>query len=108
MHTGLVMNGTTSQAAPNATITVGQAVSPYGNPEPQVIVQMPRGTTYRKIHAALHMLAAEVELATPDFEHWSVQTDVMHDDRARVYLELVDADAPEAARGLALLRRLFA
>lgn len=49
--------------------------------------------------AALHKLAANVELATPDRERWIVQPESFHDARGRVYLELADATHAEAERG---------
>ena len=36
----------------------------YGTPEPQVALRFPKGTSYRVVKAALHELAADVELAT--------------------------------------------
>ncbi|NOU32103.1 MAG: hypothetical protein HOO96_29720 [Polyangiaceae bacterium] len=87
---------------------VGQAASRYGTPEPQIEVRTPKGTHFRKLHAALHMLAAEAELATPAGESWVVQTDATSDQRGRIYLELADGNEQEAARGLELLRRLRA
>ena len=102
------MNDTTKKAIGSATIKVGQAASRYGTPEPQIEVRMPKGTHFRKLRAALHMLAAEAELATPAGESWVVQTDATSDERGRIYLELADGNEQEAARGLELLRRLCA
>ena len=56
--------------------------------------------------AALHKLAADVELATPERERWIVQTESFYDARGRVYLELADATRAEAERGLALLKTI--
>jgi hypothetical protein len=58
------------------------------------------------VSAALHKLAADVELATPERERWSVQTESFYDARGRVYLELADATPAEAERGMALLKKL--
>jgi hypothetical protein len=102
------MNDTTKKAIGSATITVGQVASRYGTPAPQIEVRMPKGTHFRKLHAALHMLAAEAELVTPGGESWVVQTDATSDERGRIYLELADGNEQEAARGLELLRRLCA
>ncbi len=102
------MNSTTKKAIGDATITVGQVASRFGTPEPQIEVRMPKGAHHRKVRAALYMLAAETELATPAGESWVVQTDATSDERGRVYLELADGNEQEAARGLALLRRLCA
>ena len=48
-----------------ATKTVSQGESRYGTPEPQIALRFPKGTSYRVVKAALHKLAAEIELATP-------------------------------------------
>ena len=67
-----------------------------------------RGTHYRKSSAALHALAAILELATPTNEGWVVVVDPHGDEVGRVYLELVDGGYPEARRGLELLKRAIA
>jgi len=74
--------------------------------EPQIEVRMPKGAYFRRLHAALHMLAAETELATPSGESWVVQTDASSDERGRVYIELANGDEQEAKRALELLRQL--
>ena len=56
--------------------------------------------------AAIHKLAADLELATPERERWSVPTETFYDARGRVYLELADATPAEAERGMALLKTL--
>lgn len=58
------------------------------------------------MNAALHKLAAEVELTTPERERWIVQTESFYDARGRVYLELADATSAEAERGMAVLKKL--
>ena len=55
--------------------------------------------------AALHKLAADVELATPASESWCVNTEDFNES-GRVSLELCDATPAEAARGMALLAKL--
>ncbi|MFI5246538.1 MAG: hypothetical protein ACHQQR_14995 [Gemmatimonadales bacterium] len=100
------MTNTTKKAMNGATLTVKMAESRYGNPEPRIEVRMPKGTHFRKLHAALHMLAAEIELATPTREGWCVQTDPTSDECGRVYFELSDSTDEEAKRGLALLRQI--
>lgn len=65
-----------------------------------------KGTSYRIVKAALHELAADVELATPERERWIVQTESFYDARGRVYLELADATPAEAERGMAMLKKL--
>jgi hypothetical protein len=46
------------------------------------------------VKAALHKLAAKVELATPERERWIVQTVSFYDARGRVYLELSTRSRP--------------
>jgi len=90
-----------------ALVTPSLARSRYGSPEPQIAVRMPeRNAHHRKLSAALHALAAQVELATPAGERWIVQTEMQADDHGRVYLELATDHAEEANRGLALLRKI--
>jgi|GEM_PF-710280 len=86
----------------SATLSVLLGTSRYGNPEPQIEVRFPRNTHHRQLGAALHLLAAAVELATPRTERWCVQTEG-HDIVGRVFLELCDATEAEAQRGLAVL-----
>ncbi len=100
------MNNTTKQMVQGATVTVSMVESRYGNPEPQIEVRMPKGTHYRKISAVLHMLTAELELATPTHERWCVQTDATSDERGRVYLELSESTTDEAKRGIELMRQI--
>lgn len=102
------MNATTKQQLANATLTAGQVQSRWGNtPEPEIEVRYPRGTSFRRLHAALHLVAAEVETATPAGERWCVQTEGTSDERGRVYLELADGTQAEAKRGLELLRKVL-
>jgi len=97
------MNTTTKNT--RATKTVSQGESRYETPEPQIALRFPKGTSYRVVKAALHKLAAEIELATPASESWIVQTDEFNES-GRVYLELADATPAEAARRMALLTKL--
>lgn len=76
--------------------------SRYGNLEPHIEARSRRNTHFRQLHAALHLLAAAVEMATPRSERWRVQTEG-HDTTGRVFLELGDATEVEAQRGLAVL-----
>jgi hypothetical protein len=85
-----------------ATLSVRMGTSRYGNPEPQIEVRFPRTTHHRQLHAALHLLAAAIEMATPRSERWCAQTEG-HDTSGRVFLELGDATEAEAQRGLAVL-----
>lgn len=45
-----------------------QGESRYRSPEPQIELRLPTGTSHRFVSAALHKLAAEVELATHEFD----------------------------------------
>ena len=98
------MSSTTKN--PQATTTVSQGESRYGTAEPQIEIRLPKGTSHRLVSAALHKLAADVELATPERERWIVQTESFYDARGRVYLELADATPAEAERGMAMLKKL--
>jgi hypothetical protein len=88
-----------------ATTTVSQGESRYGSPEPQIALRFPKGTSYRVVKAALHKLAAEIELATPANESWCVNTED-YNESGRAYLELADATPAEVDRGMALLKTL--
>ena len=88
-----------------ATTTVSQGESRYGTSEPQISLRFPKGTSYRVVKAALHKLAADVELATPANERWCVNTEDFNE-TGRVYLELAGATPAEAARGMAMLTNL--
>ena len=88
-----------------ATKTASQGENRYGTPEPQIALRFPKGTSYRVVKAALHKLAADVELATPANERWCVNTEDFNES-GRVYLELSDATPAEAARGMAMLEKL--
>lgn len=87
------------------TKTVSQSESRYGTPEPQIALRFPKGTSYRVVKAALHRLAADVELATPAGERWCVNTEDFNES-GRVYLELADATPAEAERAMGLLGNL--
>jgi hypothetical protein len=80
---------TTSQNT-QTTKTVSQGESRYGTAEPQIEIRLPKGTSHRLVSAALHKLAADVELATPERERWIVQTESFYDARGLVYLELAE------------------
>ena len=86
----------------SAALCVRMGTSRYGHLEPQIEVRFPRTTHYRQLGAALHLLAAAVEMGTPRSERWLVQTEG-HDSAGHVFLELGDATEAEAQRGLAVL-----
>lgn len=73
-------------------------------PEPRIEVHFSKGLHFQKVHAALHLLAAAVELATPMEEEWITQLVVASaDDAGRVYLELLHVSDEEDQRGLEVL-----
>ena len=74
----------------------------------RVEIRLTNGTIHRLVSAPLHKLAADVELATPEREHWIVQTESFYDARGRVYLELADTTPAEAERAMALLKKVLA
>lgn len=85
------------------TKTVSQGESRYGTPEPQIALRFPKGTSYRVVKAALHKLAAEIELATRE-RALCVNTED-YNESGRVYLGLADATPAEAERGRRSRRR---
>jgi len=101
------MNRTANRAAElRITKTLRLAESRWGNPLPRIDLRAPRGTSHRAFAAELHELAAKVERATPEAEGWCVIIDRIGDMEGAVSLELVDATAAEAARGMELLKGL--
>jgi hypothetical protein len=101
------MNAMTKKLTKAATATVSMGRSEYGTPQPQMELRFPRGTHHRVLTAALHALAADIELATPSTLHWCVQMDAGNES-GRVYLELAKGTDDEAERGLSLLRWMLA
>ena len=97
------MSTTTTKT--QATKTVSQGESRYGTPEPQIALRFPKGTSHRVVKAALHKLAAEIELATLASERWCVNAEDFNES-GRVYLELADATPAEAERAMGLLGNL--
>ena len=100
------MNEITKKALEGAAVTVERAKSGFWVPRTQIEVRLARGAHHRRLLAALHLLAAEVEGATPQGERWCVQMDATSDERGIVYLELLAGSEGEAERGLALLRAI--
>jgi hypothetical protein len=99
-----VNKGANLKTTNKATMRVEAATSRYGNPQPQLTIEMPRGTHYRRLSAALYRAAAAIEMATPDDERWVVGVEATSDERGRIYLELSETTEDEAARALAVLR----
>ena len=91
---------------PQAAMTISQRESQHGTPEPQIEIRLTKGAHYRLVSAALHKLAADVEMATPVRERWIVQIEKLHDGLGRVYLELADGTAYESERGMEMLKKL--
>jgi hypothetical protein len=89
-----------------STTTISQGEGEYGTPEPQLEIRFPKSAHHRQVSAAIHKLAAEVELATPEHERWIVETETLYEGRGRVYLELADGTPAEAERGMAMLKKL--
>ncbi len=104
------MTNKNDRTAANPSITAKAQIteSRYGNPAPEIEVTIPNGTTYRQLKAVLYGLAMDIEELTPSREGWITEIEVLADGRGRVYLELLKADAAEAARGLELLREVAA
>lgn len=98
-----------TKGMPVLTMTINLGESGFGTPIPRIEIRLPRETPWRHAKAALHQLAAAVELATPAHEQWSVQIIEGSDFRrpgGRVQLELADGSETEAARGSAVLRQV--
>ena len=100
------MNSAQMQIPGSMTVTARLGRDAYGIHQPELEVTLPRGTHYRRVKAALHHLAAKLELATPPAERWGVHIEVCGDVHGRIHLELGKGNKEEAERGLALLRRL--
>ncbi len=104
------MTNKNSRASANPSITAKAQIteSPYGNPTPEIEVTIPNRMSYRQLKAVLYSLAMDIEELTPSREGWITEIEVLADGRGRVYLELLKADAAEAARGLELLHEVAA
>jgi hypothetical protein len=90
---------------PAARLSIHLGEAKYGTPQPEVRIEgIDARTNHRRIHAALHFIAMELEIATSDADGWCVQIDA---DRGIAYLELARADEAEIKRGMALLQAVF-
>jgi hypothetical protein len=87
------------------TVTIGRGA--FGSLNPQINLEMPKGTNYRVTKAALYAIAAKVELATLNTQGWVVCIDA-NDTTGSVYLELLTGGPHEAEAGEALLRAVLA
>lgn len=85
----------------NMKTTAKIGTSKYGNNQVEIEIDnrgelgLTMNKEYRKLRAALHKIAAAVELATPDNEGWCVTVE-----DTRVVLELIEASTAEAKRAL--------
>lgn len=89
------------------TTTVSSGRGGFGALQPQIKLEMPKGTHYRITKATLLAIAAKVELATPDNERWIVNIEA-GDTTGSVYLELFTGAPREAEAGEALLQAVLA
>jgi hypothetical protein len=86
-------------------VIVGTQTAPTEAQQSPGPLRFLKDTSHRVVKAALHKLAAEIELATPASESWCVNAED-YNERGRVCLELADATPVEVARGMSLLERL--
>ena len=100
------MNATMSKILKSATLTVELAASSYGTPVPTLSVTMPVGSNHRHLAVALHLIAADIELAIPSNEGWPVTVETSSDYRGAIVLELLNGTAEEAERAMAVLRKV--
>ncbi|ATB46290.1 hypothetical protein [Corallococcus macrosporus] len=92
----------------NVTLNLSLGKSQNGTPQPQVDIFLPRGSSHRETSAMLYTFAASVELRTPTYERWIVQTACLAEaNHGRIYLELAEGDHAEAMRGMRLLNALL-
>ncbi len=68
---------------------VEQVASEYGVAQPQVKITAP-GLSFRRLLAAAHLIAAQVELTTLPSDGWLVHVEQPGDTTAYVRLELID------------------
>ncbi len=100
------MNRTMNKLLKIATINVAFASSRYGTPTPTLYVTMPKTCSHRETSAAIHMLAAEIELAIPASETWPVTVEHAGDYVGTVSVELIKGTAEEAERAMGVLKKI--
>ena len=103
-----IVNTALARNLQDATLRIAMRSSYCALPQPTVEARFPRGTHHRKSSAALHALAAVLELATPPRESWIVVIEKPSDEAGSVHLELARATPDEAERGMDFLRRTLA
>lgn len=74
----------------------------HGFLRPALELKVAETASLREANAALHLLAAEVELATPEKEHWVAGIESLCDGGI-VFLELDSGSIAEFARAKAML-----
>jgi hypothetical protein len=79
--------------------------SRFGSPLPQLVIQLPHGSTYRMLNAELHLLAAAIELVTPVDERWTLHIEALYDARGSIYIQLFEGSEAEAARAMNVLKK---
>lgn len=97
-----------SRTPPRPTMLLELVPSAHGTREPSLRVNLGAGASSRQLRAALHFVAAHVEMLS-EKESWCVQTKPheQYDHLGRVYLELGTGDDEETERGMTLLRQLL-
>jgi hypothetical protein len=98
------MNATQKQILDAATLTAEIVASPYGTPTPTLRVRMPKNAHHRHLRVAMHLIAAELELAIPARESWPVSMDTSSDHLGTITLEMMTDKQEEAERAMQLLR----
>ncbi len=71
------MDALTKKLLKTATFQITTVSSRYGTKTPTIKMAWPRGTSPRLVAAALHHVAAAVELATSPSDRWNVSIDDM-------------------------------
>ena len=84
------------------TKTATLVTSQYNNPQPQIEMKFPKGTSHRIINAEIYKLAAEIESASIS-EQWVVVPDPHV---CKVYLELMYATEREANAAMVMLDKI--
>lgn len=100
------MNATIKQILNEAKFSIELATATYGIPQPTVRVALPKGTPYRHLKAALHTLAAKIELDTPASESWCIEVVQVGNVTGTIVIELVQRTPAEAARAMALIQQV--
>lgn len=92
----------------NLEITIGLTPEPSGSrPEPQLHLRLlGRGGRFGWADQAAQMLAASAEWKLDPAERWTIQTEVLPEGCARIYVEIFGHDRSEVERAMALLRRV--